>query len=308
MKLNMKNLNVKHVFIILLFLAGMVFYMNVYNKNRLEGFSGKKEECYDVLLKDGKRFLLFKKDKARIPGVNPVVFNNLEEYVEFLQYQRSQGVRCPILHFQKSYDSQNNAVIRRMSDPLRGNNSLGLNYPIPTTPLEDASRESEVFNRNLYPGFDPYNQTIGLNTPLDKMFRSKEIISDNAADTNWGGAKYSREQVDLKNKNKNLEQRLYERSIQDLNFFNDQQERMNALINEFEGSRYYLTRPRVAEPPNGTQEYDNEGDEFRDSAYSSEQEYNNDGEILSYGGPDGLYNEQRFGRDITNDSVSEKGS
>jgi hypothetical protein len=67
-------------------------------------------------------------------------------------------------------------------------------------------------------------------------------------------------------------------------------------------------RPRVAEPPNGTQEYDNEGDEFRDSAYSSEQEYNNDGEILSYGGRDGLYNEQRFNsQDITNNEpVSEQ--
>ena len=301
MKLNMKNLNVKHVFIILLFLAGMVFYMNVYNKNRLEGFSGKKEECYDVLLKDGKRFLLFKKDKARIPGVNPVVFNNLEEYVEFLQYQRSQGVRCPILHFQKSYDSQNNAVIRRMSDPLRGNNTLGLNYPAPTTLLQDASRESEFFNKNLYPGFDPYNQTIGLNTPLDKMFRSKEIISDNAADTNWGGVEYTRDQIEAGKYDKRTRperdnqtfETLQKTSIEQRNMFNDQQERMNTLINEFEESRYNM-RPRVAEPPNGTQEYDNEGDEFRDSAYSSEQEYNNDGEILSYGGRDGLYNEQRF--------------
>ena len=71
MKCNLKPINLKYSIIILIFLAGFLFTLNLYNKR--EGFSGKNNECYDMLLKDGKKFLLFKKNKARIPGVNPIV-------------------------------------------------------------------------------------------------------------------------------------------------------------------------------------------------------------------------------------------
>ena len=38
--------------------------------------------------------------------VNPVVFNDLEDYVEFLNWQKSQGIICPILFLQRSYNAQ----------------------------------------------------------------------------------------------------------------------------------------------------------------------------------------------------------
>ena len=50
------------------------------------------------------------------------------------------------------------------------------------------------------PGFDPMNQYIGLNTPLDKMFHDAEVFgpqgkSANAMDANYGGANFAREVV-----------------------------------------------------------------------------------------------------------------
>ena len=49
------------------------------------------------------------------------------------------------------------------------------------------------FNENSFPAYDPDNQYIGLDTPLDKMFDdSKGKRSPNAMDTSWGGVEYSR--------------------------------------------------------------------------------------------------------------------
>ena len=45
-----------------------------------EGFDSK-EECPNVLIQKGKELHLMYTNKAKIPGVNPVKFDNLEDYV-----------------------------------------------------------------------------------------------------------------------------------------------------------------------------------------------------------------------------------
>ena len=60
-------------------------------------------DCPNVLIQDGKKLLLVNKKKATIPGVNPILFENLEEYTEYLKWQRKQGIVCPVLYFQGSY-------------------------------------------------------------------------------------------------------------------------------------------------------------------------------------------------------------
>ena len=60
------------------------------------------------------------------------------------------------------------------------------------TLLLDSTRNNPPYNKNQYPGFDPLNQYIGLDTPLDKMFHDNtNIISANPMDSNWGGKDYT---------------------------------------------------------------------------------------------------------------------
>ena len=56
------------------------------------------------------------------------------------------------------------------------------------------SNQPIEFNKGTY-GFDPYNQYIGLNTPIDNI-KSTNYPSANAMDTNWGGASYAQKLVD----------------------------------------------------------------------------------------------------------------
>jgi hypothetical protein len=79
--------------------------------------------CPNLLIQKGSRFYLYNSKIAKVPGVNPVEFENLEDYTEFLDWQRSQGIRCPVLYLQHSYDAQGNPVYKvrpSVSEPQGG--------------------------------------------------------------------------------------------------------------------------------------------------------------------------------------------
>uniref|UniRef100_A0A6C0HZC9 Uncharacterized protein n=1 Tax=viral metagenome TaxID=1070528 RepID=A0A6C0HZC9_9ZZZZ len=64
--------------------------------------------------------------------------------------------------------------------------------------VKDASRENTDFNTNMYAGFDPTGQYIGVYTNLDKIHQSTSFseLSDNPMDANWGGVLYTKDAVD----------------------------------------------------------------------------------------------------------------
>ena len=64
-----------------------------------------------LIEKDGK-ILLFNSKLAAVPGVNPVEFKSLEEYSEFLEWQKSQNINCPVLYLQYTTDTQNNDLFQ----------------------------------------------------------------------------------------------------------------------------------------------------------------------------------------------------
>ena len=159
-------------------------------------------DCPDVLIQKGKHLYLINNKVAKIPGRNPIRFNNLEEYVEYLKWQRHEGKKCPVLYLQNSYDIQGNLVYINRQSPfekaggtpiisglnLFNNNNRSL--------LLDATRNHPPFNKNLYPGFDPQDQNVGLKTPLDKMYHADPGgVSPNPMDKNWGGAEYTEKKV-----------------------------------------------------------------------------------------------------------------
>jgi len=154
--------------------------------------------CADLLIQDGAEFYLYNSKLMQVPSVNPLRFNNLEEYIEFTEWQRSQGIVCPILFLQKTEDAQNNTVYKVRPSPTNTQSgypdyTLGIDHAGSVTKLLDASRDDPPYNMNSYPAYDPYNQDIGLDTPLDKMFHetNEQGVSPNPMDTNWAGHAYT---------------------------------------------------------------------------------------------------------------------
>lgn len=181
--------------IIGIFLLGLLFCATHKNKDIIESFD-ENQDCPGILIQEGTKLKLFNKNKAIVPGVNPVYFNNLEEYTEFVEWQQAQGIKCPILYFQQTYTTQGERGFRMLPDTIEKNAGLSSHVrQSETRPLYDASRDDSPYNRNSYAGSDPQDQNIGVYTPLDKLFHSNNKESDNAMDTNWAGVKTAREDI-----------------------------------------------------------------------------------------------------------------
>ena len=199
----------KMVLIMFAFLLGFYVTMTYTSKDVEEFTNGNFEyECPDIILKTGNKIYLKKSNKAIVPGVNPIVFNNLNEYVEFMQWQRSQNINCPVLDLEESYNAQGIKTYKmrpNMFYPQGGLNpynpeeetlpNSGAKYE--ESLLINASRNDPPYNKNSYPGFDPQNQYIGLEVPIDKLFHEEEknVKSDNPMDKNWGGIQYTEESI-----------------------------------------------------------------------------------------------------------------
>ena len=184
--------------IVLVFILGLYFTMfSPIN----EGFGGNiKTRCPNILIQKGTDFYLYNSKLANVPGVNPLRFNTLEDYTEFVDWQRSQGIRCPIMFVQETYDTQGNAVFKARPSPTNLQGGLQ-DYQVGEIPqvtkLFDAGRDDFPYNNNSMPAFDSHDQYIGLNTPLDQMFNdSGSTVSPNPMDTNWGGHAYTEKIID----------------------------------------------------------------------------------------------------------------
>jgi len=181
----MNTQTIKILVISVVFILGLL-----YTSKTREGFD-IPSSCPNLLIKkDGAYYL---QNKSAIP----IKFDTLDDYIKFIKWQRSQGISCPILFLQQTADAQGTTSYRMMPDPRAPEGGLSV-QPFPINEgelrrnLTDASRHSNIFNRGLYPGYDPTNQDIGVETPLDKIFTSSGPISDNPMDVNWGGVDYSR--------------------------------------------------------------------------------------------------------------------
>lgn len=173
----------------------------VSEKNKIvEGLTTMNGElrCPNVLIQKGARLYLYNSSLAEVPGVNPITFNNLEEYTEFLEWQRSVGIRCPVLYLQNIYDAQGNLVYKArpsVSEPQGGLPpvSTPVALPLKFTPLVDASRQDGEYNSNGYPAYDQSDYYQGSITPLEQIKNSEAnmLFSDNPMDPNWGGQEYT---------------------------------------------------------------------------------------------------------------------
>ena len=191
--------------LIVLFLAGLYFYAKYTGTKYSESFTNNTNEkrCPDILIQKDSRFYLYNSKVAKVPGVNPIEFENLEDYTEFLDWQNSQGIRCPVLFLQQTYDAQGNPVYKARPSVTEQQGGLPPTYPAPPNPtlLVDATRNDPPYNINSMPSYDQSSYYVGTTTPLDKMDTQEENMlyagpSPNPMDPNWGGADYTQSLVD----------------------------------------------------------------------------------------------------------------
>lgn len=187
----MQNIAV-FVFVVLIVAAAIL----ASDSSTIEGFA-ETDYCGNILVQKGNKIVLKNTAKAEIPGVNPIVFDNLEDYVEYMQWMRSQGINCPVLYLREQYDAQNECSYKLQPDPSNPSSFVpavgGSQQGQDSGKLIDANHTKSVFNRNDYPGFDPQNQDVGRHTPLDVL--AEPDLGANAMQSGWKGIRYSKDAV-----------------------------------------------------------------------------------------------------------------
>jgi hypothetical protein len=183
-----------------------------------------------VLIQKGSALFLYNTKRASVPGVNPIRFENLEEYIEFTEWQRSQGILCPILYLQHAYNAQGEPVYKARPSPtnLQGGlpdyyvNQAILPYINPNIMPgpADAPLNAIVTMPNTFTaaatatapvqGFGgsagaPYEDSTDTTfPPLDNLYNSSSGTSSsssssspsaNPMDDNWGGVDFTEKVV-----------------------------------------------------------------------------------------------------------------
>ena len=201
----LKQCNYKTMIILFVFILGLIYYVNN-NTNKpksFENFEGltnkmKNYKCPNLLIKKGKKLFLENTNLEKVPGVNPIEFNNLEEYKSFLEWQKSQGIKCPVLFLEQSQNAQGELAYKTYTSifnppgngkPFNGlhpNPPPSINFPsndgnIDSSLLYDAGRNDPPYNKGSYPGVDTKNQYVGLDVPLDHM-RKPNFVKNKSED------------------------------------------------------------------------------------------------------------------------------
>ena len=205
------------IYIILFLLLGIYFIVNVNTQKSstsiLEGYINSSDNnkkgfsCPDILLQKGIRYYLYNSKLATVPGVNPIEFQNLEDYTEFMDWQRSQGIRCPVLYLQYSYNAQGEPVYKGRPGPT--NLQGGLPPAPPTNNLNTSSGSTNTNNVNSSPSIlTEDNNDIPVSNNLtsdtnssnnettENLLYSDSGMSANPMDDNWGGIQYTQQLID----------------------------------------------------------------------------------------------------------------
>jgi len=198
------------MFLIIVFLLGLYIYINDGFKKedikKTEGFGDNEPSCPNLLVQRGNVLMLYNTNKPIVDGENPIPFFNLDEYINYLEIQKSRGIDCPILYLQQESNTQGEDVYRMRPSPFDlqgGLPSMNTLYQTPhdskkITKVVDANRQHPPYNDDNYAGFDPYNMYTGVYTNIDAIHESTKIrkISDNPMDDNWAGVTYTQQMVD----------------------------------------------------------------------------------------------------------------
>jgi hypothetical protein len=197
----MKNIKLFVIlFLLIVFVLGLFATMYFKPSNTIEQKDIENMEqqsgCPDMLVKKGQSLALYNTKQPVIEGKNPILFQSLDDYIEFVRMQEKNGINCPILYLQEEVNTQGENVYRMRPSPFDMQGGLPTVAP-EVVQISDANRTNLPYNENNYPGFDPEGQYVGIYTNLDAIHDStkQSSNSDNPMDPNWGGVEHTRKVV-----------------------------------------------------------------------------------------------------------------
>lgn len=102
--------------ILLFFILGIYMTMTYSSYDLLHSYSNT---CPNILLQVGSSIWLYNSNNPIIENINPIHFNNIEEYYDFVKWQNEVNVKCPVLYIQQVFNTQGEAEYYVRNTPLQ---------------------------------------------------------------------------------------------------------------------------------------------------------------------------------------------
>ena len=218
--------------VVIIIMLGAYYCMTMTSTKITETFEGTSRgpTCPDVLIQKDGKIVLFASKLETVPGVNPLVFDNLEDYVEFTKWQRSKGITCPVLYLQNTHNAQGGTEYRVRPDIENPQGGLAPSLPgknpadmtqlngVNDSPYFKEGGGSITGERALNTGPEamgyvnagpPANKDEiqgmtqsafyqGTITPMDDQLAKQKALekSPSAMDASWGGKDYTNSLID----------------------------------------------------------------------------------------------------------------
>ena len=165
-----------------------------------ESFS-TNQSCPNMLIKRGDKIIMYNRDADPSDGTYPRTFENIDEYIEFVESQREKGIRCPVLFLQQETDIQGNDVLRARPSPTdmaagaRITPAHSAILPMSAAAKLNNMTPSSSSSNSTYAPFDAHGFDVGRITALDEVHASTETntgeCSENQMDSNWCGVAFT---------------------------------------------------------------------------------------------------------------------
>tara|TARA_Y100000816_G_C26106114_1_gene587938 strand:+ start:3812 stop:4558 length:747 start_codon:yes stop_codon:yes gene_type:complete len=172
---------------------------------KLKEFFTDDKNCPNILVRKDGMLMLYNTNKPEVEGINPMKFYTLDDYIKHLEIQRSSNIFCPVLFLQHENDAQGNNIYRARPSPFDMQGGLPQMNTVyiqdqnkQFKQVLDATLDDPKVNQTSYHGFDAHGQHVGELTELDRIHisTSKDQISKNPMDSNWGGVTYTQDAVE----------------------------------------------------------------------------------------------------------------
>lgn len=161
------------------------------------------QSCPNMLIKRGNKIVMYNRDADPSDGTFPRTFENIDEYIEFVESQREKGIRCPVLFLQEETDVQGNDVLRARPSPtdmaagahITPAHSTTLNMSAAAKLNGISAPAATGAKDSAYAPFDAHGFDVGKITALDEVHASTETntgdCSENQVDSNWCGVSFT---------------------------------------------------------------------------------------------------------------------
>jgi hypothetical protein len=148
-------------------------------------------------------YMLYFNNKPFVTGINPLIFQNYNEYLKFVNYKKESGEPYPVLKCKD--ENESNTIPAHTHDNMNGFGELkhvGTDNKVffDPPPIDVKNKQTSIYNKTQenkeLGNSNNFNVTYTPNINDDGEIKPiNSQLSDNAMESNWGGVVYSQNHV-----------------------------------------------------------------------------------------------------------------